>query len=174
MQGDSRQVVLGIDPGVAGTGWSAFSGSGDYLDSGTENPGRGEDRFDRLARSVHILIQRFSAVDVVVEIPSGGKWRGAEKLLSYGRAIGLVEGAAVITGVRVHRVTVRDWKRNTTKAETFERVLRSLGRIPNSDHESDAIALLMYWFSVARPDVLRAKHILRPLITTTPAEDLRF
>lgn len=174
MQGDTKHVVLGIDPGIAGTGWSVFSGWGEYLDSGTENPGRGEERFDNLARSIHVLIRRFSAVDVVVEIPSGGKWRTAERLFSYGRAVGLVEGSAVITGARVHRVTVRDWKRNTTKAQTFEMVLRSLGRIPLTDHESDAIALVMHWFQNVRPGVLRAKQIMDATGVTPSADEPSF
>jgi len=146
--------ILFIDPSARALGWAVMNGK-ERVSSGTWYPSKSKhaaDRFDQLAGFVGIKLSYMDdaqIVRVVVETSDKPlyKMKGIDAI-TYGRAIGVVEGAAY--PIPVSRLPVSQWKRNAKKGWTLIEVKAVLGYTPSTDNECDALGMGIYWYRNAR------------------------
>lgn len=139
---------LSIDPSIASLGWAVFDGC-KPVSHGTWHPSKkpnARDRFDQLAEFIRDLLAVHEHVsDVVVEVPSGGLYRMGSTAMIYGRAIGVCECAAALSGATVHRIPVNTWKGNARKSKTQAIVKYGLKIDGATEDQADALGLGL-WF----------------------------
>lgn len=144
-------MILAVDPSITNCGYAVLEDKPlRRVESGTWRPSQAKgsaDRFDQLAWFIDTLIGEHGVTEVVVETPSGGQRHSATQLMTYARAIGVVEAAAFLAGRPARRVPVLTWKGNTGKGLTALRVKAALGYEAGDDNESDAIGLGIYWIN---------------------------
>lgn len=170
-------IILGIDPSINETGWAVLRTGANYsviidgpnqhgfavADHGVWRP-KAKDPYERLRSLCGALdsaMIEFSPTDIVIETTSGkvGKRHkgGGTGLSLYGVAVG---GMAMymqclldvfsLTGCqfRLHLVLENLWTGGVPKAKRHAATLAEFG-LPKktTDHETDAIGLVAWWFS---------------------------
>jgi crossover junction endodeoxyribonuclease RuvC len=158
-------LILGIDPGLASTGWGLLRREGQrvtHLAHGvvTTTPDEGDDhaRVQRIAREVATLLRAYRPDSLAME-----RWvHFGQSATVQAHALGLVIGAVLVAAASLE-VPVRsehrsqDWRRalglpaTAAKAEVQARVqaLLSLPKPPRPQHAADALAVAF----AARPGV---------------------
>ena len=148
-------IVLGIDPGIANTGFGIVSGSGSRLQAlefGVIETAAGAPAEARLAEihsDVGELITRFDAEAVAVEDLYFGA--NVVSAMAVGQARGVVLLAAGQHGVPVRAYTPQQVKAavcgsgRADKAQVARMVARLLGLSspPRPDHAADALAVAL-------------------------------
>ncbi len=145
--------ILGIDPGLASTGFGVIETSGSsyrHLHHGVIITGATEPTGDRLAgiyREIEAVIRRFSPTEAAVESLFFAK--NATSAIPVAQARGVVLLALVhagITGVEyapqaIKRALVGQGRAEKYQVQELVRVVLGLPEIPSPDHAADALAV---------------------------------
>jgi crossover junction endodeoxyribonuclease RuvC len=156
-------VVMGIDPGVASTGFGVVRVAGgrmSAIDGGVIEAASGAPAADRLARiheSLSELIGWHEPVAVALEDLYFG--RNVRSAIAVGQARGVAMLAAAQHGVPTHDYTPQAVKMSVcgsgaaVKAQVQQMVgaLLGLPNPPESDHAADALAVAICHASHTRP-----------------------
>jgi crossover junction endodeoxyribonuclease RuvC len=146
------KTILGLDPGLAETGWGIFTvDNGRYrlVDHGVihTSPGEGTgDRLEKIYREVQNVIDRFSPSAAGVE--SIFFARNRTSAIPVAQARGVLLLALHQRGVAIFEYSPQEIKRAITgngRADKFQvqgllKLLLGLKEIPKPDHAADAIA----------------------------------
>ncbi len=148
----TQRIVLGIDPGLANTGWGVISQRGTHLEClaygriSTPSAHSLADRLLKIHNQIHAVVSRFKPVCVGIETV----WFGQNVTAAF--ATGQARGAALVacaeSGVNVAEFTPRQIKLSVVGTGTAEkeqvqfmvRRLLSLEANPQPDHAADALA----------------------------------
>jgi crossover junction endodeoxyribonuclease RuvC len=145
-------LILGIDPGLANTGWglveragSAFRCAG-YGAITTEPEEELPLRLLAIARGVRAVFQKWNPAACAVESLYFG--RNVTSAISVAEARGVVLALAAEAGVPVYSVKPNDIKKSVTgvtradkmQVQEMTRLLLGLAEIPKPDHAADALA----------------------------------
>ena len=148
-------IVLGIDPGIANTGYGVVASSGSRLQAlefgviETASAAAPEQRLAEIHADVGELIARFAAEAVAVEDLYFGA--NVVSAMAVGQARGVVLLAAGQRGVPVRAYTPQQVKAavcgsgRADKAQVARMVARLLGMssAPRPDHAADALAVAL-------------------------------
>jgi crossover junction endodeoxyribonuclease RuvC len=148
-------IVLGIDPGIANTGYGIVSGSGSRLQAlefgviETAASAAAEHRLAEIHADVGELIRRFAVEAVAVEDLYFGA--NVVSAMAVGQARGVVLLAAGQQGVPVRAYTPQQVKAavcgsgRADKAQVGRMVARLLGMAaaPRPNHAADALAVAL-------------------------------
>lgn len=156
-------VVMGIDPGVANTGFGVVRVAGgrmSALDGGVIEAPAGEDAADRLAR-IHASLTELIAWHEPVAVAIEDLYFGRNVRSAIG--VGQARGVAMLAAAQ-HRVPCFDYTPQAVKmavcgsgagdkAQVQQMVgtLLSLPQAPSSDHAADALAVAICHASHVRP-----------------------
>jgi crossover junction endodeoxyribonuclease RuvC len=146
-------IVLGIDPGIANTGYGVVTGSGSRLQAAefgvieTSASGAPEARLAEIHADVGELIRRHDVEAVAVEDLYFGA--NVVSAMAVGQARGVVLLAAGQNAIPVHAYTPQQVKAavcgsgRADKAQVGRMVARLLGMssVPRPDHAADALAV---------------------------------
>ncbi|MDD6289914.1 MAG: crossover junction endodeoxyribonuclease RuvC [Eggerthellales bacterium] len=150
--GRIERVVLGIDPGLANTGWGVVRQSGSRLDcvaygcTATSADDPLELRLGKIHQQIDAVIRRFQPTCCGIETV----WFGQNITAAF--ATGQARGAALVAcaqhGVQVGEYTPRQIKLAVVGTGTAEKdqvqymvkQLLGLGEAPRPDHAADALA----------------------------------
>ncbi len=168
-------ILFGVDPSIRETGWAVlehgeslatqppFKHSLNVIAHGVWRP-KAKDPYDRLVE----LQDHFSAADeeyrptdIVIESTSGkiaGRLKGTDaNMLLYGVAVGALvthargmRKAWIVSDLQyqLHLVTENLWTAGVPKAKRHAATIAEFG-LPKkiTDHESDAIGLVAWWWN---------------------------
>jgi crossover junction endodeoxyribonuclease RuvC len=157
-------VVMGIDPGVASTGFGVVRVAGgrmSAIDGGVIEAPAGAPAGDRLARihaSLSELVEWHEPVAVALEDLYFG--RNVRSAIAVGQARGVAMLAAAQRGIPTHDYTPQAVKMAVcgTGAAVKAQVQQMVGALlglpspPASDHAADALAVAICHASHTRPD----------------------
>lgn len=113
----SKQLYIGIDPGLTGA-IAVLDSSGKCLllrDCPTEKKSlRKAVSPEGIAQIVSEIMKHKGEYNALLEepvaMPNNGRSMGTTSMLSYGRGVGIWEGALAVAGIKVHTVHARIWK----------------------------------------------------------------
>lgn len=148
-------IVLGIDPGIANTGYGVVSGSGSRLQAlefgviETSASAATETRLAEIHSDVGELIRRFEVEAVAVEDLYFGA--NVVSAMAVGQARGVVLLAAGQQGIPVHAYTPQQVKAAVCGSGRADKqqVSRMVARLlclaspPRPDHAADALAVAL-------------------------------
>jgi len=145
-------IILGIDPGLANTGWGVIETTGAKhrcLAYGCITTLAEEPIPDRLARihdEIESVVARYRPVECAVESVffganaksafATGQARGVAILATAGAGLGLGE----YSPVQIKGVVAGSGTADKTQVAYMVRVLLSLPQVPTPDHAADALA----------------------------------
>jgi crossover junction endodeoxyribonuclease RuvC len=166
-----RRVILGIDPGLAHTGWGIVSQSGSQLSCtayGCVATAAGEPlvwRLKKISDQMGAVIERFAPECVGIETI----WFGDNATSAF--ATGQARGAALVPcardGIDVGEFTPRQIKLSVVGTGTADKKqvqymvqqILKLDDIPKPDHAADALAAAICY--TTHEGVLAGKDVLR-------------
>lgn len=150
--------ILTIDPSVNNVGIALYDTQSSKLRTKLFHPKRDKDTpIYRVVREIYVATSLFlqekkDTVDcLIVEYPN---WQNSTKgliamqqgyTLDLAFIVGYLAGRFNLSSDKVHLPTPLQWKKNIPKAATERRVQRKFGPLSISEHEFDAVGLLM-WF----------------------------
>jgi crossover junction endodeoxyribonuclease RuvC len=148
----SRRVVLGIDPGLASTGWGALRCAGssyEHLDHGVVTTAAGAPTGERLAvifDAVRELITRFTPDEAGIESLYFAK--NVTSALPVAQARGVVLLALHLARIpaseyapqAIKQAIVGRGRADKEQIQELVRVLLGLSERPHPDHAADALA----------------------------------
>jgi len=172
---ENENLVLGIDPGTAITGYGLVWGEGDDLrlvDYGvitTPSDESQPQRLQEIYRQLTALIQERQPAEAAVEKLFFS--RNVRTALNVGQARGVALLAIVNAGIAVHEYTPLEVKQavvgygRATKEQVQEmvKVLLGLDTVPQPDDAADAIAVAICHIHSAR---------MKTLIQSSNAEEI--
>ena len=147
----SKRRILGIDPGLASTGWGVLDiidGNIRYIDHGSIITKADCPRADRLffiLQQVRSIIEKFNPTEVAIEILFFGK--NVSSAIPVAEARGVISAAVAEKGIFIHELTPNAIKKGvvgTTKADKKQvqemvRIILNLDEKPKPDHAADAL-----------------------------------
>lgn len=148
----SRRRVLGIDPGLAGTGWGVLDdGPGGvlYVDHGIIKTEAGFPRAERLffiTRSIRQIIEKYNPTEASVEKLFFGK--NVSSAIPVAEARGVISACLAEKGIPMRELTPNAIKKGVTgsagadkkQVQEMTRIILSLKEVPKPDHAADALA----------------------------------
>jgi crossover junction endodeoxyribonuclease RuvC len=143
--------VLGIDPGLADTGWGVLedrNGSVIYVDHGVIKTKADQARADRLffiLQYIRSIIEKYKPAEAAVETLYFGK--NVTSAIPVAEARGVISAALAEKGVPMRELTPNAIKMgvvgysNADKKQVQEmvKVILGLEKIPKPDHAADAL-----------------------------------
>jgi crossover junction endodeoxyribonuclease RuvC len=143
--------VLGIDPGLADTGWGVLedsNGSIIYIDHGVIKTKADQARADRLffiLQYIRSIIEKYKPAEAAVETLYFGK--NVTSAIPVAEARGVISAALAEKGVPMRELTPNAIKTgvvgcaNADKKQVQEmvKVILGLEKIPKPDHAADAL-----------------------------------
>jgi len=152
-EGRGRVIILGIDPGLANTGWGVVERDGPRCRAvayGCIRTKPGEPvsaRLERIYDEIRDVIDRYHPVDCAVESVyfgsnaksafATGQARGVALLATAGARLGLGE----YSPVQIKSVVVGSGAADKRQVTYMVRTLLSLDHDPAPDHAADALAV---------------------------------
>ena len=147
----SSRRILGIDPGLAGTGWGVVdvcNGSLLYVDHGIIETRADCPRSQRLffiLGSVRSIIKKYEPAEAAIETLYFGK--NVSSAIPVAEARGVISAAVAEAGLYLHELTPNAIKLGVTGAaradkkqiQEMVRIILGLEDIPKPDHASDAL-----------------------------------
>ena len=144
--------VLGIDPGLASTGWGIVDCAGGklrYVGHGSITTVTGRPHAERLLsilESVSSLLDTYSPTESAVEILFFGK--NVSSAIPVAEARGVIFAALAERGLPVYELRPNAIKQGVTgisradkkQVQEMVRIILGLEKIPKPDHASDALA----------------------------------
>ena len=152
MKQHNTRRILGVDPGLASTGWGILDdkdGKIEYIDHGVIITKADQDRADRLffiMRSIRLIIEKFKPVEAAIERLFFGK--NVTSAIPVAEARGVISAVLAEKSVIVHDFTPNSIKKGVTgtvsadKAQVQEmvKIILGLDEAPKPDHAADALA----------------------------------
>jgi len=149
--GKVSKRVLGIDPGLAGTGWGVLedlNGKIKYIDHGVIVTKADCPRADRLffiMQSVRSIIDKYQPTESAVEILFFGK--NVTSAIPVAEARGVISAVLAEKAVPLHEFTPNAIKKGVagsasadkTQIQEMVRIILGLDEIPKPDHAADAL-----------------------------------
>jgi len=149
---DHPLIILGIDPGLANTGWGIIEQSGSsrralaYGCISTDADDGIAIRLKQIYDEVTAVIERYRPTELAIEAVYFGS--NTQSALSTGQARGaaLVAAAAreLVIGeyspTQVKQMIVGEGRAQKQQVQYMVRVLLALDHVPTPDHASDALA----------------------------------
>jgi crossover junction endodeoxyribonuclease RuvC len=149
-EGEFRRI-LGIDPGLASTGWGVLDsvdGKIKYLDHGVILTKADTPRADRLffiLQCIRNLLKKFEPHEAAIETLYFGK--NVSSAIPVAEARGVISAAIAEKGVYLHEFTPNAIKQGVTGVNTADkkqvqemvRLILGLEKIPRPDHAADAL-----------------------------------
>ena len=145
--------ILGIDPGLASTGWGILDDADmslKYIDHGIIATKAGLPRADRLffiLQYIRSIIKKYKPTEAAVETLYFGK--NVSSAIPVAEARGVISAAIAEKGIPLHEFTPNAIKMNvvgSSKADKKQvqemvRVILNLDKIPKPDHGADALGV---------------------------------
>ena len=143
--------VLGIDPGLASTGWGILdeiNGSIHYIDHGTITTKAGQQRADRLffiQQSIRAIIEKYNPTEAAIEILFFGK--NVSSAIPVAEARGVISAAIAEKNIFLNEFTpntiksgvVGSAKADKKQVQEMVRIILGLDEAPKPDHAADAL-----------------------------------
>ena len=150
---DTRNPILGLDPGMAATGWGVIehgSNSSRLLAHGTINTTARQpdsDRLFKIYRGVLDVIDEFNPAAAAIEELFGGV--NLKSALAVGQARGVIILACAERGIapadytplRIKQAVVGYGRASKEQVQQMVKSLLALEEIPRPDHAADALAV---------------------------------
>jgi len=143
--------ILGIDPGLAGTGWGILDDEDGirYVDHGIIKTKADCPRAQRLffiMRSVRLIIEKYKPTEAAIENLFFGK--NVSSAIPVAEARGVITASLAEKGIPIYELTPNAIKKGVTglagagKAQVQEmvKIILGLDEIPKPDHAADALA----------------------------------
>jgi crossover junction endodeoxyribonuclease RuvC len=151
-QSKSARRILGIDPGLAGTGWGVLdvsTGSISHIDHGTIKTKADCPQAQRLffiMQSIRLIIEKFNPTEAAVEKLFFGK--NALSAIPVAEARGVISACLAEKDVPMRELTPNAIKKGVTgiaradkkQVQEMVRLILALEEIPKPDHCADALA----------------------------------
>jgi len=143
--------ILGIDPGLADTGWGILddsSGKIQYIAHGTIKTKAGVPRAERLCfilNSLRLIIEKYKPAEAAVETLYFG--RNVTSAIPVAEARGVISACLAENGIPICELTPNAIKKGVTgiagagkkQVQEMVRIILALEEIPKSDHAADAL-----------------------------------
>ncbi|MDR0502296.1 MAG: crossover junction endodeoxyribonuclease RuvC [Treponema sp.] len=143
--------ILGIDPGLASTGWGVVdnaAGSIVYIDHGTIVTKAGCPRSDRLffiLQRIRSIIKKFNPTEAAIETLYFGK--NVSSAIPVAEARGVISAAIAERGIPLLELTPNAIKLGVAgharadkeQVQEMVRIILNLDEIPRPDHSADAL-----------------------------------
>jgi len=151
MRRKSSRRILGIDPGLASTGWGVLDdtdGSIRYVDHGvivTKADQRRSDRLFFILQCVRSLIEKYNPAEAAIETLYFGK--NVTSAIPVAEARGVISAAIAEKSIPLHEFTPNAIKMGVTgtasadkkQVQEMVRLILGLEKIPKPDHAADAL-----------------------------------
>jgi crossover junction endodeoxyribonuclease RuvC len=152
MKTPKKRRIIGLDPGLASTGWGVLDftdGKILYIDHGIINTKAEIPRAERLffiMRSVRLIIEEYRPSEAAVEILFFGK--NVTSAIPVAEARGVISAVLAEKGIHIHELTPNAIKKGVTghagadkkQIQEMVRLLLNLEKAPKPDHAADALA----------------------------------
>jgi len=146
------RVILGIDPGLASTGWGVLSdksGSVKYIDHGiitTKADSRRADRLFFILQCIRAIIEKYKPSEAAVETLYFG--RNVTSAIPVAESRGVISAAIAEKGIYLHEFTPNAIKMGVAGSASADKkqvqkmvqIILGLEKIPRPDHSADALA----------------------------------
>jgi len=143
--------VLGIDPGLASTGWGVLddvNGSIKYIDHGTIVTKAGCPRADRLffiLQCIRGIIEKYQPTEAAIEILFFGK--NVTSAIPVAEARGVISAVLAEKAIPIHEFTPNAIKQGVVgsavadkkQIQEMVRIILGLDKAPKPDHAADAL-----------------------------------
>ncbi|MCL2245303.1 MAG: crossover junction endodeoxyribonuclease RuvC [Treponema sp.] len=147
----SSRIVLGIDPGLASTGWGVLSdteGSIQHIDHGIITTKADSQRADRLLyilQCIRSIIEKYTPDAAAIETLYFG--RNVTSAIPVAEARGVISAAIAEKGIPLHEFTPNAIKLGVTGSASADKnqvqkmvqLILGLDEIPKPDHAADAL-----------------------------------
>jgi crossover junction endodeoxyribonuclease RuvC len=147
----NKTRILGIDPGLACTGWGVLENSGGsvlYVDHGvikTEAHCPRAERLFFIMQSVRSIIDKYSPSAAAMETLYFG--RNVTSAIPVAEALGVISAAIAERGIPIHEFAPNAIKLGVTgsagadkkQVQEMVKIILSLDKIPKPDHAADAL-----------------------------------
>ena len=144
--------ILGIDPGLAGTGWGVLDdidGKVKYIDHGvivTKADSTRSCRLFFILQSVRAIIEKYNPTEAAVETLYFG--RNVTSAIPVAEARGVISACIAEKEIFLHEFTPNAIKAGVTGSASAEKkqvqemvkIILDLEKIPKPDHAADALA----------------------------------
>jgi crossover junction endodeoxyribonuclease RuvC len=144
--------ILGIDPGLAGTGWGLVeeaNGSVKYLDHGVIVTKADRPRAERLffiLHSVRLIIEKYKPHEAAIENLFFGK--NVTSAIPVAEARGVISACLAEKGIPIRELTPNAIKKGVSgvsgadkkQVQEMVRIILNLQEPPKPDHAADALA----------------------------------
>jgi len=148
----SSRRILGIDPGLASTGWGVIdevNGNIIYIDHGMIETKASCPRAERLffiMKSVRKIISKYKPSGAAVETIYFGK--NVSSAIPVAEARGVISAVIAEKGIQLNELTPNTIKMGVTgharadkeQVQEMVRLILNLDKIPKPDHAADALA----------------------------------
>ena len=169
-QGKNKKIILGIDPGIANTGYGVVEAHANrFISRGfgsirTSSKTASELRLKQIYDAVTDLIAKFAIESVVIEDIFFNK--NVSSAFAIGEVKGIVKLAAANVGcsvtlytpTQVKQAVVGYGKATKSQMERMTQALLKLKEPPRPDHAADALALALCYARSYKVVQLREKY----------------
>ncbi|MCL2276309.1 MAG: crossover junction endodeoxyribonuclease RuvC [Treponema sp.] len=146
------RIILGVDPGLASTGWGVLSeknGSVKYIDHGiitTKADCRRADRLFIILQSIRSIIEKYAPSDAAIETLYFG--RNVSSAIPVAESRGVISAAIAEKGICLHEFTPNAIKMGVAGSASADKkqvqqmvqIILGLDKAPKPDHSADALA----------------------------------
>jgi len=161
--------ILGIDPGLADTGWGILDDSAgriQYIAHGIIKTKAGLPRAERLffiLNSLRLIIEKYKPAEAAIETLYFG--RNVTSAIPVAEARGVISACLAENGIPLHEFTPNAIKKGVTgfagagkkQVQEMVRIILALDEIPKSDHAADALGAAICLLNCASPKILGKK-----------------
>jgi len=151
-QRKNSRRILGIDPGLAATGWGVLEDGNSgilYVDHGTVKTEAGRPRAERLffiLQSIRSIIEKYAPTEAVIEILYFGK--NVSSAIPVAEARGVISAAMAEKGIPLRELTPNAIKLGVAghagadkkQVQEMVKIILGLEKVPKPDHAADALA----------------------------------
>jgi len=143
--------ILGIDPGLASTGWGILDDRESilYVDHGTIITKADCPHAQRLCfimHSVRLIIEKYKPTEAAIENLYFGK--NTSSAIPVAEARGVISASLAEKGIPIHELTPNAIKKGVTgmagagktQVQEMVKIILGLDEIPKPDHAADALA----------------------------------
>jgi crossover junction endodeoxyribonuclease RuvC len=152
LAGSEQRRILGIDPGLAGTGWGVLenrNGKILYIDHGTIITKADRPRAERLffiMHSIRLIIEKYKPGEAAIEKLFFGK--NVSSAIPVAEARGVISAVIAERGIPLRELTPNAIKKGVTgfagadkeQVQEMVKIILSLAEAPKPNHAADALA----------------------------------
>jgi len=157
--------ILGIDPGLADTGWGILddnAGRIQYVAHGTIKTKAGVPRAERLClilHSIRLIIKKYKPAEAAIETLYFG--RNVTSAIPVAEARGVISAYLAENGIPLCELTPNAIKKGVTgiagadkkQVQEMVRIILALEEVPKPDHAADALGAAICLLNSASPEL---------------------